>query len=73
MLAGFAAAYMSTIGTHINLGASYLINDFYKRFLKKDGDERHYARVIAAWPRCSYLLAAVATYYMDSIQTRGSS
>src|SRR5438309_5218872 len=34
MLAGFAAAYMSTIGTHINLGASYLINDVYRRFLK---------------------------------------
>src|SRR5579859_3163441 len=36
MLAGFAAAYMSTIGTHINLGASYLINDFYRRFIKSD-------------------------------------
>ena len=33
MLAGFAAAYMSTIGTHLNLGASYMINDIYKRFL----------------------------------------
>ena len=32
MLAGFAAAYMSTIGTHLNLGASYMINDIYKRF-----------------------------------------
>jgi len=31
MLAGFAAAYMSTIGTHLNLGASYMINDLYKR------------------------------------------
>ncbi len=41
MLAGFAAAYMSTIGTHINLGASYLINDVYRRFLKKDESETH--------------------------------
>ena len=36
MLAGFAAAYMSTVGTHLNWGASYLVNDVYKRFLKKN-------------------------------------
>ena len=42
MLAGFAAAYMSTIGTHLNWGASYLVNDVYRRFLKKDATEKHY-------------------------------
>jgi len=67
MLAGFAAAYMSTIGTHINLGASYLINDFYRRFLKKDGDERHYVRASRIATVVVTLLAAGATYYMDSI------
>ena len=36
MMAGFAAAYMSTVGTQLNWGASYLVNDFYKRFLNKD-------------------------------------
>ena len=45
MLAGFAAAYMSTIATQLNWGASYLVNDFYKRFLKKDATERHYVNV----------------------------
>ena len=34
MVAAFAAAYMSTIGTQLNWGASYLVNDFYKRFLE---------------------------------------
>ena len=34
MMAGFAAAYMSTVGTQLNWGASYLVNDFYKRFLE---------------------------------------
>ncbi len=34
MMAGFLAAYMSTIGTQLNLGASYLTNDLYRRFLK---------------------------------------
>ncbi len=33
MMAGFLAAYMSTIGTHLNLGASYMTNDLYRRFL----------------------------------------
>ena len=45
MLAGFAAAYMSTVATHLNWGASYLVNDFYKRFLKKDGTQKHYVAV----------------------------
>ncbi|HVT39558.1 MAG TPA: sodium:solute symporter family protein [Gemmatimonadaceae bacterium] len=45
MLAGFAAAYMSTVGTHLNWGASYLVNDFYKRFLKRDGTQKHYVAV----------------------------
>ena len=33
MLAAFAAAYMSTIGTQLNWGASYVVNDFYRRFV----------------------------------------
>jgi len=48
-LASLAAAYMSTISTHLNWGASYIIDDFYKRFIKADGDEKHYifaARVV---------------------------
>src|SRR3712207_5879860 len=48
MLAGFAAAYMSTIATQLNWGASYLVNDFYKRFLARDRDERHYVQVSRA-------------------------
>ena len=45
MLAGFAAAYMSTVGTHLNWGASYLVNDVYKRFLRKDATQKHYVAV----------------------------
>ena len=36
LLAAFAAAYMSTISTHLNWGASYLVNDVYLRFIKPD-------------------------------------
>jgi Na+/proline symporter len=45
MMAGFAAAYMSTVGTHLNWGASYLVNDFYKRFLKPNESDRHYVMI----------------------------
>jgi Na+/proline symporter len=45
MLAGFAAAYMSTVATHLNWGASYLVNDVYKRFLKKEASDKHYVTV----------------------------
>jgi SSS family solute:Na+ symporter len=42
MIAAFAAAYMSTIATQLNWGASYLVNDFYRRFWKPDENEQHY-------------------------------
>lgn len=45
MLAGFAAAYMSTIATQLNWGASYVVNDFYRRFAVRDASERHYVIV----------------------------
>ncbi len=45
MVAAFLAAFMSTIGTQLNWGSSYLVNDFYKRFLVRNADERHYVNV----------------------------
>lgn len=45
MLASFLAAFMSTISTQINWGASYLVNDFYRPFIKKTASEKHYVRV----------------------------
>jgi len=42
MLAGLLAAYISTIDTHLNWGTSYLVHDFYKRFLKPGMPEKHY-------------------------------
>jgi Na+/proline symporter len=40
VVASIIAAYMSTIGTHLNWGSSYVVNDFYKRFLKPDATEK---------------------------------
>ena len=45
MVAGLLAAYVSTISTHLNWGTSYLVHDFYRRFLRPDADERHYVLV----------------------------
>ena len=45
VVASLAAAYMSTISTHLNWGSSYVVDDFYRRFLAPDEDERHYVMV----------------------------
>ncbi|MCB9218026.1 MAG: Na+:solute symporter [Ignavibacteriales bacterium] len=42
LIAVFLAAYMSTIASQLNWGTSYLINDFYRRFIKREADEKHY-------------------------------
>jgi Na+/proline symporter len=42
MVAAFLAAFMSTVGTQLNWGCSYLVNDLYKRFLVRDSTEKHY-------------------------------
>lgn len=41
VVASIFAAYMSTIGTHLNWGSSYVVNDFYKRFVKPGSSEKH--------------------------------
>ena len=45
MVASFFAAFMSTVDTHLNWGASYVVNDVYKRFIRRDASQRHYVLV----------------------------
>lgn len=45
VVASLAAAYMSTISTHLNWGSSYVVEDVYRRFVRSDADERHYVTV----------------------------
>jgi Na+/proline symporter len=68
MMAGFAAAYMSTVGTQLNWGASYLVNDFYKRFMKKDGSEGHYVKVSRLTTIALFLASAVVAWQLDSVK-----
>ena len=67
MLAGFLAAYMSTIGTHLNLGASYLTNDIYRRFITRDATEAHYVWASRVATIVVMLLAVVGAYANKSV------
>ena len=40
VVASLIAAYMSTIGTHLNWGSSYVVNDFYRRFVRPEAEEK---------------------------------
>lgn len=68
MLAGFAAAYMSTVGTHLNWGASYLVNDFYKRFVRTGASERHYVSVSRLATVLLFLASIAVTSQLGSIE-----
>ena len=68
MIAGFAAAYMSTIATHLNWGASYVINDFYRPFVKRDGSERHYVLASQVTTVLLMLFSIVVYFLLNSIQ-----
>jgi Na+/proline symporter len=68
MMAGFAAAYMSTVGTQLNWGASYLVNDFYKRFVNRTATEKHYVAVSRMATVFLFLAAALVTMQLSTIE-----
>lgn len=67
MVAAFAAAFMSTIGTQLNWGASYLVNDFYGRFLQPGKSDKHYVMASQVATVILTIISAIVTNYMDSI------
>src|SRR5687767_3512605 len=67
MLASFAAAFMSTQATQMNWGSSYLVNDLYRRFLKKGASERHYVLASRIATALTLVLSLVATTFMSQI------
>jgi solute:Na+ symporter, SSS family len=62
VFAGFLAAFMSTVATQLNWGASYLVADFYRRFVKRDGTEQHYVLV----SRLATVLLVVISAYVSA-------
>lgn len=67
MLASFAAAYMSTQATQMNWGSSYLMNDLYRRFIRRNADERHYVFASRIATFLTLVLSLVATVFMQQI------
>jgi SSS family solute:Na+ symporter len=66
LLAALAAAYVSTISTHLNWGSSYLVMDFYKRFVRPEADEPHLVRVSRATSVLLMLLASGLTFLLTT-------
>jgi len=67
MLAAFAAAYMSTIATQLNWATSYLVNDFYRRFLVRSRDESHYVSTSKVVTLGLMVLGAAVSYIMQTV------
>jgi len=67
LVAAFFAAYMSTIATQLNWGTSYLVNDFYRRFVRKDSPERHYVAVSRVMTLVVMAVSFLVTFMMDTI------
>ena len=68
MLAAFAAAYMSTISTHLNWGASYLVNDVYLRFIRPDAGPRGQVMASRVATGLLMVLSLVVMAFLSSVE-----
>jgi Na+/proline symporter len=68
MVAAFAAAYMSTIATHLNWGAAYLVNDVYLRFIKPGATDRAQVLVSRLATVVLMVLALVVMRFLGSVE-----
>jgi SSS family solute:Na+ symporter len=68
LLGAFFAAYMSTISTQLNWGTSYVVNDFYRRFVRQDASEGHYVWISRLTTIALMVVSGIVTFYLDSIR-----
>ena len=68
VLAGFAAAYMSTVSTQLNWGASYLVNDLWARFVRPEASQRELVRVGRVATLLLMIASLVVTLFLSSIE-----
>lgn len=66
VIASLIAAFMSTISTHLNWGSSYVVNDFYKRFVKPDASEKAMVNVGRISTLVLMAVSAVLALYLES-------
>lgn len=67
LIAVFLAAYMSTIASQISWGTSYLINDFYRRFIKRQASEKHYVLISRFGIALIVIISLVVTRLLTTI------
>ncbi|MDY0001849.1 MAG: sodium:solute symporter family protein [Polyangia bacterium] len=67
LVAAFMAAFMSTIDTHLNWGASYLVRDLYVRRLRPEASEKHALVAARLATALLMVLAALASFFVTSI------
>ncbi len=68
-IAGFLAAFMSTVATQLNWGASYLVSDFYRRFVKPAASEKHYVNISRVATVILVIAAATVAALLTSIKS----
>ncbi len=66
MVGGLVAANSSTILTHLNWGASYLVHDFYRRFIRTDADEHHYVRAGRIVTILLFICSSTLVFVLDT-------
>ncbi len=66
MVAGLVAAYVSTLSTHLNWGTSYLVHDFYRRFVRPGREEKHYVLVGRLVTAGLMLVAGAVTFVFQT-------
>ena len=69
MVAGLLAAYVSTISTHLNWGTSYVVHDFYRRFVKPGATEKHYVLIGRLVTGLLMVMAALATLVLETARS----
>lgn len=68
MIGGLIAANSSTILTHLNWGSSYLVHDFYRRFIRRDATEAHYVMAGRLTTILLFVCSALLSLTMSSAQ-----
>ncbi|MBV8580253.1 MAG: Na+:solute symporter [Candidatus Eremiobacteraeota bacterium] len=66
MVAGLFAAYRSTLESHLNWGTSYLVNDFYRRFINSQANEKHYVLIGRIVTALIMVVALLFTFALDT-------
>jgi SSS family solute:Na+ symporter len=69
VVAGFMAAFMSTYATQLNWGASYLVSDFYRRFLRTGATDQHYVLMSRVATVLLVIVSAIVSMQLSSIRS----